>query len=95
MPASKNDGEVWVPRLDGPRDLNGFANHRAGNQRNTQAERVLDFLENALHKMRGDGRIDDSHGVPGAQERGGDREQAQRRGGLRAGERREKEDDFL
>jgi len=48
MPAAKDDGEIRIPRFDGGCDLDGLADHRTGDQRNAQADRVAYFLEHAL-----------------------------------------------
>jgi len=55
-----------------------------------QLQRVLQLIERTLLKIRRDGGIDDTYLIADSQQRDGDGENAERSGGLLAGERRKK-----
>jgi len=94
VPSTKDDREVRVPELDASRNLHGFPNHGACDQRDSEAYRVANLIENALLVVRGDRGVDQSHVVSRAQERRGDGEQTKRSRGLRARKSRKKQHDL-
>ena len=55
-----------------------------------QLQRVLQLIERTLLKIRRDGGIDDTYLIADSQQRDGDGENAERSGGLLAGECRKK-----
>ena len=64
MPAAQDDGLIWVEPLGVPRDLHGLPDHRSGDQRDREAQRIFQFFEYALAEIRRDRGIDDADLVP-------------------------------
>jgi len=54
VPATKNNWEIGIPRFNGLGDFRSFANHRTGHKRDRKAERITNFFEYALLKIRRD-----------------------------------------
>ena len=94
MPSAQDDRHLRVEALHLARDLHGLADHRAGDQGDRQADRVLQFLDHAPLEIRRDGGIDELHLVPGAQQGRRYGQDTQGRGRFLAGKGR-KEEDYL
>src|SRR5579872_1817406 len=67
MPAAKDDRELRIPPLDRLRYIHCLADHWPRYQGNSQAQRVLYLLKNALLIVRFDGCVDDPNLVTGFQ----------------------------
>ena len=94
MPAAENDWEVGVPCFDGAGDLYCFADHRAGYERDAQAKSVSRLFKDALLVVWCDGGVDEANFIASTQQGRCNRKDSKRGSSLRAGERREKEDDL-
>ena len=87
-------GKSAFQSLDAARNLHGFPNHRACDQRDSEANRVANLIENALLVVGRDRGVDQSHVVSRSQERRGDGEQTKRSRGFRARKSRKKQHDL-
>ena len=94
MPTPENNGKLRLPRLQRASDLDGFANHRSGYQRDSEAYGVTDFFEDTLFVIGSDRRIDQFHVVAGLKQRRGYCQEAEWGRSLTARERRKKQDDL-
>jgi hypothetical protein len=82
MPTAKDHRKIRIPALHRARYFHSLPNHRAGYQRNPQAQGVLHFLQNPLLVVGGDRRIDDLYRIAGPQQWRCHRQNTQRRCGL-------------
>ena len=80
MPAAEDDREVFVPRLNVARDLHRLSNHRAGHERDSKTQSVLDLVQDTLLEIWGDRGIDDADLIAGAKQWRCNRQQAERSG---------------
>src|SRR5882724_9430040 len=71
MPAAQYDRLLRVELLGRVRDLHRLLDHRTCDQRNCQAEGVIEFLHHSLFEIRCDGRIDDADLITRLEQRGG------------------------
>src|SRR3954447_22536055 len=95
MPPAEHNREVRIPLFDCSRNLDSFADHWAGDQRDSQAEGIFNFFENALLVVGSDRSINDADVVSGIKQRRRDGENPERGCCFNAGERGNKEHDFL
>src|SRR4051795_9424986 len=95
MPAAEYDREIRIPLLDRFSNLDCFTNHRSGDQRDSEAESVLNLFKNALFVVGSDRRVDDADVVSRFEQRRRDGKDSQRSRSLNAGERGDKEDDLF
>ena len=94
VPSAQDDGEVRIPLLDGASNFNRFPDHRSGHKRDTKAECITYFFENALLIVWSDGGIDEADLVPSTLQRRCDRQNTQRRRRIGAGKRRKEKNNF-
>ena len=61
MPTTQDDGERRIPLLDGASNFDRFPDHRAGHKRDTKAECVSHFFEDAFFVVWRDGGINEAN----------------------------------
>jgi hypothetical protein len=76
MPAAEDDGKVRIPLLDGSGDLDGLADHGAGDEGDPETHGVADLLKDTLFVLGSDGGVDQNNLKARSEKRSGNGQDA-------------------
>src|SRR5262249_31358116 len=94
MPSAENYWLLRIELLGRACDLHGLLDHRTGDQRDSEAQRIIKFFDDALLEIWSDRGVDDADLVAGVEQRVRQSQDAQRRSRLLARKCREEKNNF-
>lgn len=74
MPSAEDDWKIGIPGFDRLGDLDCFANHGTGDERDSKTQSIANLLEDSFFVVRSDGGIDEDNLIAGTDQRRGNSE---------------------